>query len=131
MTRPTSFCVLACLALAIFVAYSQSTAVRGEQDKTAATHNGEKEIFKDQVVLIELLGAGDGSESVALTNAHIAKLGQREFIVGDGYATEDSDTDWLSDVTVSVPCDDVVRLQSMTTERNKEYLKMWKENSHT
>jgi hypothetical protein len=116
--------------MAIFVAYSQSSAVLGQQDKHSAAHNDADEIFKDQVVLVEMLPPGDEAYgSVAVTDAHIVKLGQRDFIVGDGYAPKESEAaEWLSDVLVSVPCDQISRLESMTPERYKEYLKSWKDN---
>lgn len=131
MTRPTFLCLIVCLALAIFVAYSQSTAVHGEPAAHAATGDDEKEIFKDNIVLLEFDSPAveNGADSTVLSGAHIAKIGQREFIVGEGYAPEGSDDNWFADMTIGVPCDAILRLEAMTPERYKEYLKASKENA--
>jgi hypothetical protein len=131
MTRPTFLCLVVCLGLAIFVAYSQSTTVHGEPAADAAPSSDEKEIFKDNIVLLEFNSPAveSGADTAVLSGAHIAKIGQREFILGEGYAPEGSEEDWFADMTIGVPCDAILRLEAMTPERYKEYLKASKENA--
>jgi hypothetical protein len=111
------------------VFYSYNTAVRGEETPPAALKEDD-DIFKDQIVVLEFSAADAAGDSVVLANARIAKLGQREFVVGDGYAPEESDEDWYAGMLMGVPCDGIVRFESMTPERYKEYLKMMKEHAN-
>jgi len=131
MNRPTFLCLVVCLLLAVFVAYSQSTAVHGEPAAQATAGGDEKEIFKDNIVLLEFDSPAveGGADTAVLSDAHLAKIGQREFIIGEGYAPEGSDNDWSADMTIGVPCDAILRLESMTPERYKEYLKASKESA--
>ena len=131
MNRPTFLCLVVCLLLAVFVAYSQCTAVHGETAPHAAASSDEKEIFKDNIVLLEFDSSAveSGADTTVLSGAHVAKIGQREFIVGEGYAPEGSDDDWFADMTIGVPCDAILRLEAMTPERYKEYLKASKESA--
>jgi hypothetical protein len=128
MTRQTFLCLVACLVLAITLVYAHGTAVRGEQNPPA-THKDEDEILKDQIVMIEFRSTDGGPDSIVIANARVAKLGQREFLMGDGYAPEGSDVDWYADMQIGVPSEEIVRFESMTPERYKEYLKTIKEHS--
>jgi hypothetical protein len=131
MNRPTFLCLVACLLLAVFIAYSQSTAVHGEAAARPADADAVEDIFKDNIVLLEFdLPATDGgTDSAVLSDARVVKIGTREFIVGEGYAPEESDEVWFADMTLGVPCEGVLRFQAMTPERYKEYLKTFKEHA--
>ena len=56
MTRQTSTCLIACLAVMSVVFYSYNTAVRGEETPPAALKEDD-DIFKDQIVVLEFSAA--------------------------------------------------------------------------
>jgi hypothetical protein len=132
MTRSTSLIVTAGIALAILFAYFNSSTVQGQQKNSnaVAAASDNDDIFKDKILLLEVMpsDAEGSSNSVVIDNARTAKLGSRDFVVGDGYAPEGSDDAWYDDMLVGVPCENIVRFQSMTPERFKEYMKMWKDH---
>ena len=131
MTRSTSLIVTAGIALALLFAYFNSGTVQGQQKNAAASAAPDNDdIFKDKILLLEVMpsDAEGSSNSVVIDNARTTKLGSRDFLVGDGYAPEGSDDAWYDDMLVGVPCENIVRFQSMTPERFKEYMKMWKDH---
>ena len=69
------------------------------------------------------------SGSVVLANVRVTKLGNRDFIIGDGYAPDSDDDSWYKDMLVGVPCESILRFHAMTQKQFAEYMKRWKERS--
>jgi hypothetical protein len=136
MTRRSSFLLFAALALLVCFAYFNGTAVHGQQKASpAATASKDNEdLFKEKILLLEVMSSdtNGGSNSVVIENTRTTKIGSREFVIGEGYATDDEDSGeaWYDGMTVGVPCENIIRLQSMTPERFKEYMKMWKNHAN-
>jgi hypothetical protein len=136
MSLKTPFIMLTCIALASFFA-SRTSLAEAEQvasDSPAASSAAAKDIltdFKDKIVLFEVNRSNaleSKSGSVVLAHVRITKVGNRDFIIGDGYA-EDAEDTWYKDMTVGVPCDAILRFHAMTPSQFKKYMKMWKEHS--
>jgi hypothetical protein len=87
--------------------------------------------FKDKIVMLEVnrssaIEAKTGT--VVLVKMRITKLGNRDFVVGTGYAPDDDDS-WYKDVVVGVPCESIVRFHAMTQKQFADYMKKWKDRS--
>jgi hypothetical protein len=124
------FYPIGCVALAFAVVYAQSPAV-GDETNPPATPNNELALsFKDKIVLFEIDRSSaleTDSGSVILHKVRITKLGNRDFIIGDGYSPEDSEDSWYKGLLVGVPCDSVIRFHAMTPNQFTEYMKLWKD----
>jgi hypothetical protein len=130
MSRQTVFCLAASLLLAITFVYSHTKTVQGQQATPAAVTKDEEELFKDQIVMLEYRTSNDEGDSIVVSKAHVAKVGTREFVVGEGYVPKGTDDVWYADMTVGIPCEDIVRLSSMDPQRFKEYMKNAKDRSN-
>jgi hypothetical protein len=108
----------------------QCASARCESARTPADDLAAE--FKDKVVLLEVNRSNaleTKSGSVVLVKLRITKLGNRDFIIGTGYSTDDTDDAWYKDVLVGVPCESILRFHAMTPKQFAEYTKRWKEHS--
>jgi hypothetical protein len=116
------------LAFAIIVPkfVAQAETPQAARDDLAAD-------FKDKVVLLEVNRSNATLETksgtVVLVKIKITKLGDRYFLMGTGYDPDDSDESWYKDMTVGVPCENILRFHAMTPKQFTDYMKRWKEKS--
>jgi hypothetical protein len=132
MTRNVVFYPVACVLLALTLAYSQIPTVRGEETSPATPDHDLALEFKDKIVLFEIDRSSaleTDSGTVILHKVRITKLGNRDFIIGDGYAPADNDDSWYKDLLVGVPCDSVIRFHAMSPDQFTEYMKLWKDRT--
>jgi hypothetical protein len=129
MNRPTLALLLLAAAFAIIAMFAGSGTVHGQLG-TSSDAKADDDIFKDKIVLIEVNSAdSDQGNSVVVDHARVVKVGARDFIIGDGFATKESEDAWYEDMLVGVPCESIARFHAMTPERFEEYMKMWKERA--
>jgi hypothetical protein len=131
MIQPTKFsCVVGLLAVLAFAVIVPNFPAQAETPQAA--HNDLAAEFKDKVVLFEVNRSNATLETksgtVVLVKIKITKLGNRDFVVGTGY-DPDGDDSWYKDMTVGVPCENILRFHAMTPKQFTEYMKRWKDKS--
>jgi hypothetical protein len=128
MTRQTMF-GLAALSLLVLAVANSSTLVRGQQDAPAIAYD-DVSLFKDKIVLIEFndaWGMTSSSDTVLVNDVRTFKIGDRQFIVGTGYAPKDEQNIANKDMEVGIPCDRVYRITAMNAEQCETYMRKWRE----
>ena len=130
MTRRKLSFIFVCFAVGLAVTYGSETTVQGVQKELAA-ENAQGVDLNNKIVVLEIIGeSGLGSESHAmiLANARVLKLGNRDFIVGDAVSLLEDDQ-WHKEITAGAPCDNIMKLRTMTPDRFKTYAKIWGEQA--
>jgi hypothetical protein len=111
--------------------FAERTSLRADDHPTSIDANLTAE-FKDKIVLLEVNRSSaveTKSSTVLLEKLHVTKLGNRDFLIGTGYAPENNDEYWYKDMTVGIPCDSIVRFHAMTPKQFVEFMKKWKDHS--